>query len=392
MAAPVKLAAALGAVLLVAAVVLFVVDLAEGVPTPNVVSDLTLLPVVISLGVLGPVIVRRRPGNVIGRIFCIDLLLAGTIMLADGYAARAAHLDTGRRPHDELGAWVSGFIWVPIVGTLLAVVPIRFPTGTAASPRWRLAERFVWVQVAILTVGLAFAPTTIQNYAVRNPVTPPPSGLFTGLMWTGYILIVPAIAVGAVAVAVRYRRARGIERKQLEWLAFGAGVAAFAFAIAFVFTVSGTDRAWNYAVPVALTCVVLATGTAVLRYRLYDVDRLITRTVSYGVLTIVLGATYVGLVLAGQALFSTFAGGSDLAVAASTLVVAGLFLPARTRVQRFVDRRFYRRRYDTRRTLESFGARLRREVDLVTLSAELRSVVDETMQPAHVSLWLREAP
>jgi hypothetical protein len=387
----VKLAATLGALLLVAAVVVFVVDLAQGVSTPNVVTDLTLLPVIISLGVLGPVIVRRQPGNVIGRLFCIDLLLAGTIMLADGYAARAAHAGTSRRPHDELGAWVSGFIWVPIVGTLLAVVPIRFPTGSPASRRWRLAERFVWAQIAILTTGLAFAPATIQNYIVRNPVTPPPSTLFTVLMWTGYLLIVPAIALGALAVAFRYRRARGIERKQLELLAFGAGIAAFAFAIAFVFTVSGTDRAWNYAVPVAMTCVVLSAGIAILRYRLYDVDRLITRTVSYGVLTIVLGVTYVGLVLAGQALFSTFAGGSDLAVAASTLVVAGLFQPLRTRVQRFVDRRFYRRRYDTRRTLESFGARLRREVDLGTLSAELRTVVDETMQPTHVSLWLRGA-
>ena len=166
-----KLAAALGALLLVAAVVLFVLDLTQGVSTPNVVTDLTLLPVVISLGVLGPVIVRRQPGNVIGRLFCVDLLLAGTIMLADGYAASAAHVGRSRRPHDELGAWVSGFIWVPIVGTLLAVVPIRFPTGSPASRRWRLAERFVWAQIAILTTGLAFAPATIQNYVVRNPVT-----------------------------------------------------------------------------------------------------------------------------------------------------------------------------------------------------------------------------
>ena len=280
-----KRAAALGAILLLAAVVLGVVDLARGLSTPSVVTDLTLLPVVISLGVLGPVILGRQPGNAIGRLFCADLLLAGTI-----------------------------------------------------------------------------------------------------------ILIVPCIALGALAVAFRYRRARGIERQQLEWLVFGAGVAAFLFAVAFAFTISGTERAWNYIVPVALTCVVLAAGIAVLRYRLYDVDRLITRTVSYGLLSIVLAATYVGLVLAGQALFSAFAGGSDLAVAASTLVVAGLFLPLRTRVQRFVDRRFYRRRYNTRRTLESFGAHLRREVDLAMLSAELKGVVDETMQPAHVSLWLREAP
>ena len=387
-----KLAAPLGAILLLAAVVLGVVDLAQGLSTPDVVTDLTLLPVVIFARGVGPVILRRQPGNAIGRLFCADLLLTGTIMLADTYAATAArgceppavrrvrgvglrvHLGAdrrhaARRPADPLS------------------------DGSPTSPRWRLAERLVWGQIAILTIGLAFAPTTIQNYVVENPVTPPPSSLFTVLMWIGYILIVPCIALGALAVAFRYRRARrNRTASELERLVFGAGVAAFAFTIAFFFTISGTDRAWSYVVPVALTCVVLSAGIAVLRCRLYDVDRLINRTVSYGVLSIVLAATYVGLVLAGQALFSAFAGGSDLAVAASTLVVAGLFLPLRTRVQRFVDRRFYRRRYDTRRTLESFGARLRREVDLTMLSAELTSVVDQTMQPTHVSLWIRKAP
>ena len=133
-------------------------------------------------------------------------------------------------------------------------------------------------------------------------------------------------------------------------------------------------------------------GIAVLRYRLYDIDRLISKTLVYGALTVVLGAAYVGLVLAGQALFSSFAGGSNLAIAASTLVVAALFLPVRSRVQRFVDRRFYRRRYDAQRTLEGFGARLREQIDLGTLERDLRGVVTETMQPAHASLWLREVP
>jgi hypothetical protein len=136
----------------------------------------------------------------------------------------------------------------------------------------------------------------------------------------------------------------------------------------------------------------IAIGIAILKYRLYEIDRIISRTLVYGGLTVVLGAVYIGLVLTGQALFSSFAGGSNLAIAASTLAVAGLFLPARSRVQRFVDRRFYRRRYDAQRTLEGFGARLREQIDLGTLEHDLRGVVTETMQPAHASVWLREVP
>jgi hypothetical protein len=135
----------------------------------------------------------------------------------------------------------------------------------------------------------------------------------------------------------------------------------------------------------------VAVAVAILRYRLYEIDRLISKTLVYGSLTVVLGAAYAGLVLAGQALFSSFAGGSDLAIAASTLLVAALFLPLRSRLQLLVDRRFYRRRYDAQRTLDAFGARLRQEVDLELLSAELRIAVDGTVQPAHVSFWLRSA-
>jgi hypothetical protein len=148
---------------------------------------------------------------------------------------------------------------------------------------------------------------------------------------------------------------------------------------------------WDLApvLSLALCLFPLTVGVAVLRYRLFEIDRLIARTLVYAALTLLLGAAYVGLVLAGQAVFSSFAGGSNLAIAASTLVVAALFLPARSRLQRLVDRRFYRRRYDAQRTLEAFGSRLRQETELVTLTAELRDAVVETMQPADVAVWLR---
>jgi hypothetical protein len=172
-------------------------------------------------------------------------------------------------------------------------------------------------------------------------------------------------------------------------LAFGALGATLAFLLGlFVRTVFDVN-AVGAAIPVAVACIVLSAGLAVLRYRLYDIDRLITRTLSWVALTALLVAAYAVLVLAGQAVFSSLAGGSNLAIAVSTLVVAALFLPLRSRVQHVVDRRFYRRRYDAQQTLDAFGARLREQVELDGLSTDLQGVVAETMQPAHVSLWLR---
>jgi hypothetical protein len=166
------------------------------------------------------------------------------------------------------------------------------------------------------------------------------------------------------------------------------GVVVWVVAIPLSLLAPGDLADFFFAVTISILPV--ATAIAMFKYRLYEIDRVISRTLVYAALTVILGAAYVGLVLVGQAVFSSFAGGSNLAIASSTLVVAALFLPVRGRVQRFVDRRFYRRRYDAQRTLEVFGARLREEVDLATLSSELRSAVQETMQPAHVSLWLRE--
>jgi hypothetical protein len=193
---------------------------------------------------------------------------------------------------------------------------------------------------------------------------------------------------------VRFRRSRGIERQQMKWLAWAGAVPVTAFAVSFtestfvdegliVDVVFITGFAGLMLVPVAV-------AIAILRYRLYEIDRVISKTLVYGLVTVVLGAAYVALVLAGQAVSSSFAGGSNLAIAVSTLIVAALFLPLRGRVQRLVDRRFYRRRYDAQRTLDAIGTRLREQIDLDGLCADLEAVVTETMQPAHVGLWLRE--
>jgi hypothetical protein len=202
-----------------------------------------------------------------------------------------------------------------------------------------------------------------------------------------YALIIIA---GAAALVVRFRRSHGVERQQVKWFAYAASlVAAFLLVGAVVGIFAGDGGVVPGFVFAACLCAVpVATGVAILRHRLYDLDVVVNRTLVYGALTVTLGATYLALVL----LVGLAVGHSGLAVAVSTLAVAGLFGPARARIQAVVDRRFYRRRYDAALTLAAFSARLRDELDLAALADELRGVVGETVQPAHVSLWLRSTP
>jgi hypothetical protein len=191
--------------------------------------------------------------------------------------------------------------------------------------------------------------------------------------------------VGAVSLLLRFRRARGLERLQLRWLALGAALSATAFAVSLTALV--TDG-WLFqaALGISVAVLPLATGAAILRYRLFDIDRIISRTLAYALLTLLLGLGYAAVVLGLGRLVGK---GSSLVVAAATLAVAALFQPARRRVQAVVDRRFNRRHYDTTQTVEAFSARLREQIDLDTLSAELLTVAQDTMQPTQVSLWLR---
>jgi hypothetical protein len=249
-----------------------------------------------------------------------------------------------------------------------------------------------WIVFALCVVGLWWVrPGPMSDPG--DPLWPDnPIGigaldpLYGHLEEASTLVLLVFLACSAASSIVRFRRSRGDERQQLKWMTYGVGVWVVWIPVSAAAPGDLSD------VFFALTISVLpaAVAIAIFKYRLYEIDRVISRTLVYGSLTVILGAAYAGLVLAGQALFSSFAGGSNLAIAASTLVVAALFLPLRSRVQRVVDRRFYRRRYDAQRTLDAFGARLREDVDLATLAAELRGVVRETVQPVHVSLWLRE--
>ena len=223
---------------------------------------------------------------------------------------------------------------------------------------------------------------------VGNPLAVPPAlvGPMRAVGAACGVIVLAALVVAAGSLVVRFRRTHGVERQQLRWLALGAALAAVAVLVAVVAVVMAKDRVVLAALGTCVAVLPLATGAAILRYRLYDLDRIISRTLAYGLLTVLLGGGYAGVVLGlGQVLGRS----SSLVVAAATLVVAAVFQPARRRIQQAVDRRFNRRRYDAARTIETFSARLRQQVDLDTLTTELLGVVEQSMQPTSVSLWLR---
>jgi hypothetical protein len=282
-------------------------------------------------------------------------------------------------------------------GTVVVVACIGFialltPTGALPSPRWRWWTRVVVAALVVLLVSAALDPHPLvpEDPAFRNPLAAPPAlaNLLAVAAVVSAVTLLVGLVVAAGSLVVRYRRARGIERQQLRWLALAAAVSAVALLVA----VAAAVRGWSLSVVLAAagTSVVLlplATGAAILRYRLYDLDRIISRTLAYGLLTVLLGLGYALVVLGLGRLLSEQA--STLAVAGATLAVAAAFQPLRRRVQALVDRRFNRRRHDAAVVIDGFRARLRDQVDLDALGGELLAVVDQTMQPTRASLWLR---
>jgi hypothetical protein len=346
-------------------------------------------------GVVGFLIARAEPRNAIGWIFLGAAAALAFMIAAFGYVDLArAHEDAW--PAADWAEWAGNLFFIPAVFVPPALVAQLFPDGRPLPGWWRWV---LWASVAVAvesSIASALDPGSLD--AEVSPLGLPDAvGDVAGpVNDAGGMFLAPAVLLASlVALVVRFRRSRGIERQQMKWLAFAGAVPVGGFAAVFVLdplTGEGlvTDVLFVTAFA-ALMLIPVAVAVAILRYRLYEIDRVISRTLVYAAVTVVLGGAYAALVLVGQAVFSSFAGGGDLAIAASTLVVAALFLPLRSRVQRFVDRRFYRRRYDAQRTLNAFGSRLREQVALEDLGGDLERAVRETMQPAHVSLWLREA-
>lgn len=346
-------------------------------------------------GGVGATLAIVRPRNAVGWLL-LGIGIALTLSLVTGSYVEWSKHRGAELPGVAWAAWSGSLGWIVTIGFLIPRLILVFPDGRIPTRRWRIVALAQYAVVAGITVG-AFKPgplTDIDYKRYENPVGIGALGWLDSLpSWLGpaaAVVLVVATFGAAASLIARFRASRGIERQQLKLLAWAVALTALTWILAMLLPAGLLHDGVETISLLGLTIAPLTILVAVLRYRLYDVDTVISKTLVYGSLTVTLGAAYVGLVLLGQAVFSSFAGGSNLAIAVSTLVVAALFLPLRGRIQRVVDRRFYRRRYDAQRTLEAFGSRLREETELVALTAELRGVVVDTMQPAHASLWLRE--
>ena len=338
--------------------------------------------------VVGALIALRQPRNAVGWLLLAVAITFAAVNAAEGWVDVG---NPGRAAVAAPAAWGTN-VWFSLG---IIMLPLLFPDGRLPSPRWRPV---LWLGVADLALSLSSAmlmpgPLELQQSSgIDNPLG--------GARGPAEVLSAVEAPVGATAlilavasVVVRFRRSHGLERQQLKWFALVGVATAACLAVAVVSTtmLPGDEYdpiavvAWLTGLALLGIGLPLATGFAIFRHRLYDVDVVIRRTLVYGALTATLGALYLGLVL----LIGLAVGRSNLAIAISTLAVAAAVRPARARIQAAVDQRFYRRRYDAGRTLEAFGARLRDELDLETLSADIRAVVRDTVQPAHVSVWLR---
>lgn len=350
--------------------------------------------VVIASAVVGGVVASRRPSNLIGWLFLGGALVSTVRALTAEYAVYGIETNSGSLPLTQAAAGFSHSMELIGPVLLFILVPLYFPTGRPVSRRWGLVAWLALGMLPVMTVLQAVSPgEAVYDTGISNPwaieaLRPAIEALAP--LWFAYYM--GLIFAAAASLVLRFWRSRGEERQQIKW---------FAFAAAFIPIWFVTNWPIEQAFPalflvmdsLVIAAVPVTAGVAILHYRLYDIDRVINRTLVYGVLTISLALLYFGGVASIQYVFRTLTGQEQqpqLVVVASTLLIAALFNPLRRRIQEFIDRRFYRKKYDAVKTLEAFSVRLRNETDLEHLSNDLTSVVRDTMQPQHVSLWLRE--
>ncbi len=337
----------------------------------------------LAFGAVGALIASRHPRNVIGWLFCGSGLLNGVEVFLEEYHVYANIAHAGTLPAGEAVQWIIAWLWVWASGTPWIFLPLLFPDGQLPSPRWR---SFAWLSGATLTATasvFAFAPIQYSGYR-HSFVIDAPDAVWAPVFTSALVLLGACVLGAALSLLLRFRRAQGEKRQQLKWIVYAGVLLAVLSPLSNINALSGL-------IILALLGVPVATAIAILRYRLYDIDLIIRRTLVYSVLTGLLAFIYFGSVVILQRLFTAVSGQqSAVAIVLSTLAIAALFAPLRRRVQDVIDRRFYRKKYDAAKTLAAFATTCRDETDLEKLTARLVEVVDETMQPESVSLWLKK--
>ena len=343
---------------------------------------------------VGAIVASRRPENLVGWLLCLWALSESISHFSAQYAIYALLAQPDSLPAGEAFAWVSSWlVFITIGFSVLSI--LLFPTGRPPSRRWRWVT---WLTVAFILVGAvsgAFSSGPVEGLGpIRNPLGIEGfSNIYNSILLNMVALVL--VVAAALSVFVRLHRATGIERQQIKWFAYATAAAVMGLVLAEIIPDVIDVPLWfkrigNAIFLLLIPAIPISMGIAILRYRLYDIDIIINRTLVYGPLTAMLVALYFGGIVLLQRVFVALTGEkSTLAVVASTLLIAALFSPLRRRIQSFIDRRFYRSKYDARKTLEAFSTRLRDATDLEALNDDLVGVVMETMQPAHVSLWLR---
>ncbi|MDP9321810.1 MAG: hypothetical protein M3P16_12010 [Chloroflexota bacterium] len=337
-------------------------------------------------GALGLAIAFRQPRNAVGWIFLVSGACAGSYELALMYSAYVYLVNPGL-PGGEWAAWLSSWLWLPTTGLIPTFLFLLFPDGRLPSPRWRPVAWYAGIALAIFSGTVALLPGPLPGLpSVPNPLSP-----FSGQVTIGEVLL-PLFTVLFVAVILcvaalvrRFRRSRGVERLQMKWIAYASGL----YAVAVFLDSNFVYKPFEIIDLLVINAIPVAAGVAIFRYRLYDIDLLINRTLVYALTTAAIGAAFFGGIILLQSLLRPMTGGSEIAVAVSTLASFALFQPFRRRIQSSVDRRFYRARYDAGRMLDTFSGQLANEVDLDALRGDLLTIVSDAMQPVHASLWLR---
>ena len=400
--------AGLSVAMFVVSVALYV--LARSAPVPGsggasrTVSGLLIFVPFLAFPLVGALIASRRPHNPIGWICLADGFVWMLIAMTDSYSFYGL-ARPGSVPFPVGIYALSAWLWVPAVGLVGTYLLLLFPDGRLPSRRWRPLGWLSGAVMVLASLAIVLAPGPLQGVeGVRNPFGLEVHPWVGGAAMVIILLLPLCMLASAVSLVLRYRRSGGEERQQIKWIAFAASVVGVVYLVAMGTSVMFPLGAWfaagsplwldllAYAALLSFAGLPIAVGFAVLKYRLYNIDLLINRTLVYVSLTAMLAVVYFGGVAATQAIFRALTGHEEqpqLAIVVSTLVIAALFNPLRRRIQSFIDRRFYRRKYDARKTLETFSAKLRDETDLDALNSELVGVVRETMQPSHISLWLR---